>query len=98
MINDQKLMPMDNKGQPGIQKPMPMDNKGQAGIQKPDMDKSGQQPDQHKPINIDDSDEMLPNRPLEPNNIVNRPDIDVNKPIIDELIPNCTAIAQDVMD
>jgi len=97
MINDQKPMPMDNKGQPGIQKPMPMDNKGQPGIQKPDMDKPGQQPDQHKPINIDDSDEMLPNRPLEPN-IVNRPDIDVNKPIIDELIPNCTAIAQDVMD
>jgi hypothetical protein len=29
-------------------------------------------------------------------NIVNRPD--VNKPIVDELIPNCTAIAQDVMD
>ena len=42
----------------------------------------------------------MPKRPLDmppiKNNIVNRPD--ANKPIVDELIPNCTAIAQDVMD
>jgi len=93
-------------GQPG-QKPMSekpgmAEKPGQPGMPKP----QGMTPD--KPIDItDDTDTDMPKRPLDmpkrpldmppiKNNIVNRPD--VNKPIVDELIPNCTAIAQDVMD
>jgi hypothetical protein len=95
MINGQPGQP----GQPGMPKPMDQ----QPGMPKP----QGMTPD--KSIDsTDDSDTTdmpkrpldMPKRPLDmppiKNNIVNRPD--VNKPIVDELIPNCTAIAQDVMD
>ena len=59
---------------------------------------------QDKPIDItDDSDNTdMPKRPLDmPKRPLDMPPIKnniVNKPIVDELIPNCTAIAQDVMD
>jgi len=95
-------------GQPGMPNKPDMPNKpiGMAqGMNKP----QGMTPD--KPIDsTDDSDTTdmpnrpldMPNRPLDmppiKNNIVNIPDVNVNKPIVDELIPNCTAIAQDVMD
>ena len=105
MINDQKPMAqpdMPNKPigkQPGqLDMPQPM-------AKQPDMPKP-QGMLQDKPIDTDDSDSTdIPKKPLDmppiKNNIVNRPDVnilDVNKPIVDELIPNCTAIAQDVMD
>jgi hypothetical protein len=90
MINGQ---PMVNK--PGIPNKPIGEQPSQPGMPKP----QGMAPD--KPIDSTDTDSTdMPKRPLDmppiKNNIVNRPD--VNKPIVDELIPNCTAIAQDVMD
>ena len=58
-----------------------------------------------------DTTDIPPKRPLDMppkqnnlvnnqvNNLVNIPEKQIdNKPIIDELIPNCTAIAKDIMD
>jgi hypothetical protein len=103
MINGQ---PMVNKpgipnkpigeqpSQPGMPKPQGMAKPQGMPPNKP----QGMTPD--KPIDSTDTDSTdMPKRPLDMppiKNIVNRPD--VNKPIVDELIPNCTAIAQDVMD
>jgi hypothetical protein len=89
MINGQ---PMVNK--PGIPNKPIGEQPSQPGMPKP----QGMAPD--KPIDSTDTDSTdMSKRPLDMppiKNIVNRPD--VNKPIVDELIPNCTAIAQDVMD
>ena len=95
--------------QPGMAQGMPKPMDQQPGIPKP----QGMTPDKpidstNDTDSTDDSDTTdmpkrpldMPKRPLDmppiKNNIVNRPD--ANKPIVDELIPNCTAIAQDVMD
>ena len=45
----------------------------------------------------------IPNKPNIPNipNIQEQPiqrDMPINKPVIDEIVPNCTAIAKDIMD
>ena len=56
----------------------------------------------NRPLDMPNRPLNMPNRPLNmPNRPLNMPPIKnniVNKPIVDELIPNCTAIAQDVMD
>ena len=104
MINGKPMAQPDMPNKPIGKQPGQLDMP-QPMAKQPDMPKP-QGMLQDKPIDTDDSDSTaIPKKPLDmppiKNNIVNRPDVnilDVNKPIVDELIPNCTAIAQDVMD
>ena len=101
MIKDPNMMPKDPNKDPNNMMPkdpnkdpnnmMPKDpNKDPNNMmpKDPNKDPNNMMPNNMMPNN------MMPNNMM-PNNIVN---VDENKKIADELVPNCTAIAKDIMD
>ena len=78
--------PMVQQGEPMVQQGEPLVQQGHPLVQP--LDRPLQ--DQNNIVNI-------PNKP----NIQEQPiqrDMPINKPVIDEIVPNCTAIAKDNMD
>ena len=84
----QQGQPLVQQGQPLVQQEQPL-QQGEPMAQP--FDRPLQ--DQNNIVNI-------PNKPNIPN-IQEQPiqrDMPINKPVIDEIVPNCTAIAKDIMD